>query len=119
MLCQRKESEREGRRETTRVGNVLCFLDLVAVDLGETIDEISVGDGFAQAEVLAEVDDPGIGVERFGVKKLFALTMTQAEEDDVNRLAKRVAEGHGGLSDQIGMSRVQGFTRIASAVDEF
>src|SRR5690242_13880325 len=71
-LRQWEQTNLDRRGETSGVGNVSRLADLVAVQLGEAVDEFSVGQGVAEPEILAEVDDAYGGVERIFLEEFFA-----------------------------------------------
>ena len=77
---------------------MLCLRNLFLVNLWQAIDVVVVA---LDAEVLCEVDNLHIGRDGMLLQKLFALAVTEAEEDHVNILKRhRIGESQIGFPDQ-------------------
>ena len=60
---QRKSRKLDGSRKATWICHVVCFLDLLACALTETIHEIASGIISIKSEIISEVDYPALGLD--------------------------------------------------------
>ena len=112
---QRQQCQLDGRGEASRVGDAPRRADAVALPLRQSVDE-----AFALvAEILRQVDDPHAGRNVVRREPLAALSVSRAEEQDVDRPeVEVVAETHVRVAFQPSVDLREAVARVRGAVHE-
>ena len=82
MFRQGQDGQLDAGGEAARVGHVARLHDLLAVQLGESVDEIMLR--ALQAIVHREVDDPHVGGHLVALHELACIAMGGTEEKDID-----------------------------------